>query len=121
MLTGGVELMVAGLARSYELVPLGSFPPISALGRLALDAAMTVPVIGLELIGPVLIALVLADVAFGLVARAVPQMNVFVVGLPAKVLVAFALVAASLPFVGTHLTSDFQTQILRGLQALAGH
>jgi flagellar biosynthesis protein FliR len=121
VLTHGVELMVAGLAKSYELVPLGSFPPVSALGRLALDASTTVPVIGLELIGPVLIAVVLADGAFGLMARAVPQMNVFVIGLPVKVIVAFALVAASLPFVSTHLEGDFQDQILRGLQALAGH
>jgi len=51
----------------------------------------------------------------------VPQMNVFVIGLPVKVIVAFALVAVSLPFVSTHLEGDFQDQILRGLQALAGH
>jgi len=119
VLMNGVELMVAGLARSYELVPLGSFPSFGSLGRLALDAAMAVPVMGLELIGPVLIAVVLADGAFGLMARAVPQMNVFVIGLPVKVIVAFALVAASLPFVGTHLEDDFQTQIFRGLQAIA--
>jgi flagellar biosynthesis protein FliR len=119
VLMNGVELMVTGLARSYELVPLGSFPTFASLGRLALDASMAVPVMGLELIGPVLIAVVLADGAFGLMARAVPQMNVFVIGLPVKVIVAFALVAASLPFVGPHLESDFQDQLLRGLQAIA--
>jgi flagellar biosynthesis protein FliR len=120
VLVNGVELTVAGLAKSYELVPLGSFPSGAALGRLALDSCMAVPVIGLELIGPVLIAVVLADGAFGLMARAVPQMNVFVIGLPVKVIVAFALVGASLPFVGTHLGDDFQHQLARGLQALAG-
>jgi flagellar biosynthetic protein FliR len=119
VLMNGVELMVTGLARSYELVPLGSFPTFASLGRLALDAAMAVPVMGLELIGPVLLAVVLADGAFGLMARAVPQMNVFVIGLPVKVIVAFALVAASLPFVGPHLEGDFQDQLLRGLQAIS--
>ena len=43
--------------------------------------------IGLEIAAPVLVALVITDAAFGLVARAVPQMNVFVVGMPAKILV----------------------------------
>lgn len=120
VLVNGVELMVAGLAKSYDLVPLGSFPSGAALARLALDACTTVPVVGLELIGPVLIAVVLADGAFGLMARAVPQMNVFVIGLPVKVIVAFALVGASLPFVGVHLGDDLQHQLTRGLQALGG-
>jgi len=120
VLMNGVELMVTGLAKSYELVPLGTFPTAGALGRLALDACATVPIMALELIGPVMIAVVLADGAFGLMARAVPQMNVFVIGLPVKVIVAFALVAASLPFVGTHLEDGFQEQLVRGLQALAG-
>jgi flagellar biosynthetic protein FliR len=120
VLTGGIRLMVMGLARSYELVPLGSFPSAGALGRLALAALSQVPVIALELVGPVLLAVVLADGAFGLIARAVPQMNVFVIGLPVKVIVAFAVVGASLPFVGTHLEGDLQHQLARALQGLAG-
>jgi flagellar biosynthesis protein FliR len=47
-------------------------------------------------------------------------MNVFVIGLPVKVIVAFAVVGASLPFVGTHLEGDLQHQLARALQGLAG-
>ena len=120
VLTGGVRLMVMGIARSYDLVPLGSFPHVSALARLAGRAIAEVPLIGLELVGPVIVAVVLADAAFGLVARAVPQMNVFVVGLPVKVLLAFAVVGASLPFVGTHLGDDMQRAISDALRGIGG-
>jgi flagellar biosynthetic protein FliR len=120
VLSGGVRLMVMGVARSYALVPLGSFPHMSALAQLALRALTDVPLIGLELVGPVVVAVVLADTAFGLVARAVPQMNVFVVGLPVKVLLSFAVVAASLPFVGAHLVDDLQHSLADALHALGG-
>ncbi len=53
----------------------------------------------LEIAAPVLIALLITDVAFGVVSRVVPQLNVFAVGFPAKVAVALLLVGASLPFV----------------------
>ncbi|HEY3612583.1 MAG TPA: flagellar biosynthetic protein FliR [Gaiellales bacterium] len=118
VLSGGVRLMIMGLARSYALVPLGTFPTPAALGRLATAAATELPLIGLELVGPVILAVVVVDAAFGLVARAVPQMNVFVIGLPVKVIVSFAVVAASLPFVATHLESDLQQAIGRALMQL---
>ena len=46
-----------------------------------------------------LLALLITDVAFGMVSRVVPQLNVFSVGFPAKVRVAMLVVGASLPFV----------------------
>lgn len=118
VLSGGVRLMIMGLARSYELVPLGTFPAPAALGHLAAAAATELPLIGIELVGPVVLAVVVVDAAFGLVARAVPQMNVFVIGLPVKVIVSFAVVAASLPFLGTHLETDLQQAINRALTTL---
>ncbi len=42
----------------------------------------------LEVAAPVLIALLITDVAFGVVSRVVPQLNVFAVGFPTKVAVA---------------------------------
>jgi flagellar biosynthetic protein FliR len=118
VISGGVRLMVLGIARSYDVVPLGQFPAPAALGRLASDALTALPVIGLELVGPVILAVVVADSAFGLVSRAVPQMNVFVVGLPIKVILSFGVVATSLPFVDAHLQSDLQQAISDALRAL---
>ena len=41
--------------------------------------------LGLEVAAPVVIALIVVDAALALVARAAPQLNMFSVGLPAKV------------------------------------
>jgi flagellar biosynthesis protein FliR len=119
IVSGGLELMIMALARSYDLIPIGTFPAPSALGRLAVASLTEIPLIGLELVGPVILAVVVVDAAFGLVARAVPQMNVFVVGLPVKVIAAFVVVTATLPFLGAHLEGDLQQAIERALSTLA--
>ena len=114
---GGMGLMIMGLAQTYTLIPMGTFPTSNTLAALALHSLEQVPLIGLELAAPVLIAVVVADAVFGIIARAVPQMNVLILGLPAKVLLAFAVVGASLPFVGQHLQDDLSNTLRAALQA----
>ena len=46
---------------------------------------------------PVLGALFIADLALGVIARTVPQMNVFLVGLPLKIGLGIALVLLMIP------------------------
>lgn len=118
LLSGGIGYMVLGLARTYQLVPLGTFPSPARLGALALNSLVQVPLIGLELVAPVLVAVIVADAAFGIVARAVPQMNVLVMALPVKVLLAFAVIAASMPFVGVSLQNDLLNSLNSALGGL---
>ena len=76
--------------------------------------------IGLEIAAPVLVALVITDAAIGLVSRAVPQMNVFVVGLPAKILVGMTVIAATLPFVSNQVQGALQQSVMQAVQTLGG-
>jgi flagellar biosynthetic protein FliR len=119
LLSGGVQLMILGIARTYDLIPLGAFPKPSTLAGIAMHALEQVPIIGFEVVAPVLLAVFVTDAVFGLLARTVPQMNVFVVALPLKVIVAFAVVAVSLPLVGQHLTGDLTNAVSQTLQALS--
>jgi flagellar biosynthetic protein FliR len=115
---GGDRLMIMGLARSYELLPVGQLPDAARLGELATRGLVDIFVIGLALAAPVLVALVVADAAFALMARAAPQMNVFFVGLPAKILLGFAVIGVSLPFVADRLQIELEAAVLEGLRAL---
>ncbi len=76
--------------------------------------------IGLEIAAPALIALMITDAAIGLVSRAVPQMNVFVVGLPAKILVGMTVIAATLPFVSDQIQSTLQQSVVQALNTFGG-
>ena len=72
----------------------------------------------IEVAGPVLLALILTDAAFGVVSRVVPQLNVFAVGFPAKVVVGLLLVAATLPFVAGWIGDELQQDVGAALQAI---
>ena len=118
MLTGGDTVMLEGLAASYRVVPIDSFPDMTELAQQIVPLAGQVFVIGLEIAAPVVIALIVTDAAFGLIARAVPQMNVFFVGLPAKILLGFAVIGASLPFVAARISDQLETSVYTALRAL---
>jgi flagellar biosynthetic protein FliR len=118
--TGGDQIMIAGLAGTFEVVPLTVTPSFEVLGQLALDGFARVFVLALEVSAPAVIALIVVDAALGLVARAAPQLNMFSVGLPAKILVAVAVVMTSLPFVANHVRSELEGTVRQALVTLGG-
>jgi flagellar biosynthetic protein FliR len=118
--TGGDQIMIAGLAGTFKVVPLTATPSYDALGQIALDGFAQVFVLGLEVAAPAIIALVVVDAALALVARAAPQLNMFSVGLPAKILVAIAVVTSSLPFVADHVRTELESTVQQTLVTLAG-
>ena len=84
---------IGGLARTFELVPLTAAPDISSLGAGVVETFTTIFASALQVAAPVLLAVVITDVAFGVVTRVVPQLNVFAVGFPVKVVVGMLVVA----------------------------
>jgi flagellar biosynthesis protein FliR len=118
LLTWGDRLMVFGLAKSYELLPLGTLPSVERLAALATDSLTQVTLTAVEIAAPVAIALVLTDVALGVVSRAAPQLNVFFVGLPAKILVAFTVAGAGFAFLVPHLEDELASSVVRAVQGL---
>jgi flagellar biosynthetic protein FliR len=115
---GGDAWIVQGLARTYDLVGLRDAPDLGHLIGGADAAFGAIMTSALEVAGPVLLALILTDAAFGVVSRVVPQLNVFAVGFPAKVVVGLLLVAATLPFVADWISGELQQDVGAALQAI---
>jgi len=93
----GHHWLLRALVEGFAIAPVGAMSLQAGIGTLASDLGTSVLVLGLRVAGPVMVALLLADLAFGLVARAVPQINVFLVGIPAKIAVAFVVAAVGVP------------------------
>jgi flagellar biosynthetic protein FliR len=114
----GDAWVIQGLARSYEAIPLTEAPQIGSLVEGAQVAFTGIFAAAVEVCAPVLLAVLLCDVAFGLVSRVMPQLNVFAVGFPAKVLVGLVLVGASLPFLSGWLGDELQHSVSAALHSL---
>jgi flagellar biosynthetic protein FliR len=115
---GGDGWVIAGLARSYEAVPLLDAPEIGSITQAAQVAFSGVFVAAVQVCAPVLLALIITDVAIGVVSKVVPQLNVFAVGFPAKIAIGLLLVGASLPFVAGWLSDELQRSVSTALQSL---
>lgn len=118
----GHHLMVRGLADSFSVLPLGtmSFAPSAAGGMI--HAFAVIFLAALKIGAPVVGAIFLTDVSLGILARTVPQLNVFVVGLPAKLTVGLVAVFAVMPVafaVMTRLFSGLEADLVTLLKQLA--
>lgn len=102
----GYAWVLRGVARTFQLVPLGCTPHLDGVLSGSLEAFAQMFTAAIELAAPVLFAVLVTDIAFGMVSRVVPQLNVFAVGFPVKVGVAIIMVTASLPFMGGWLTTQ---------------
>lgn len=98
LLINGHYFLILAIQRSFEVIPvLGAHLPngqaaqyLSAMVGHTFDWA-------LKLAAPVYISLLLAEVALGVIARTVPQMNIFFVGLPMKIIMGMATAAIAFP------------------------
>jgi flagellar biosynthesis protein FliR len=118
LVIGGDAWLIRGIARTFELVPLTRGPQLTSLVGGVTQTFTTILTSALEVAAPVLLAAVITDVAFGVVSRVVPQLNVFGVGFPVKVIVGLLVVAASLPFVSGWISDQLATSVGQALQTL---
>jgi flagellar biosynthetic protein FliR len=114
----GDAWVIEGLAKSYEAIPIADAPSMGSLVEGAQVAFTGIFGAAVQVCAPVMLAVLLSDVAFGLVSRVVPQLNVFAVGFPAKVTVGLVLVGASLPFVAGWLGDELQSSVSAALHTL---
>ncbi len=104
----GHLLMVQSVVESLRLVPLGRLALFPA-GDMSLGTWLQeLFVLAMRIVIPFYCALVLADVGLGFLARTVPQMNIFVLGLPIKVALGFLVLAAALPLVVDLIYAQFE-------------
>lgn len=116
-ITGGYRLMLQGVLNSFVFFPPAHLLMLDGLWvpRLV-DWFVRVFMIGLEVAAPYAIVLFLLDLSLGILSRAVPQMNMFVVGLPVKILGAIVILAVFLPifiFITTRLFDLLFETLLR--------
>ena len=114
----GDAWVIQGLAKSYEAIPLIDAPDMSTLVEGAQVVFSGIFAAAIEVCAPVMLATLLTDVAFGLVSRVVPQLNVFGVGFPAKVTVGLVMVGATLPFMAGWLGDELQSSVASALHTL---
>lgn len=117
----GHHFLLEGLFQSFKTIPLSAPSFKSAIVELNVTMMSSVFVSAIKIGVPVIVTLLLTSIALGLVARAVPQMNVFFVGMPLKIGMGLLALSFSLPlfaYVFRNIFIQFQTEFFKLLRLL---
>jgi flagellar biosynthetic protein FliR len=96
MAAGLHRVMVEAAAQSYTVFPPGAMPPMGDLSTFAIDAVSSAFQLGIQIAAPVLVFSLIFNISLGLVSRLIPQLQVFMVAMPASVLLGLAVIAMGL-------------------------
>jgi flagellar biosynthesis protein FliR len=91
------------LSDIFELVPIFSFKVTGSVVDFCMRLAGNMFMIAVKVAAPVMSVLLIASVCLGLIARTVPKMNVFLVGMPLKIGLGLIFTAFSLPYLASYL------------------
>ncbi|KYG67569.1 flagellar biosynthetic protein FliR [Bdellovibrio bacteriovorus] len=101
----GHHMLISAIAQSYDLIPVsslslnvGPFAEMAAYGQ-------DVMIMAIKMCAPVMVTILLVNVAMGILGRAVPQINVLVTSMPVTIMIGMAVVFLCLPLMTMEMQS----------------
>lgn len=113
--TGGYQLIIGGLVRTFDAIPLAGGFDLADPAKEMVTGVTQMFLAALQIAGPLIVVLFLADVGLGLLTRVAPALNAFALGFPLKIMLTVVLsgiVVVALPGVVSGLTDTAVKTIL---------
>lgn len=114
------HLLIQGIIESYKVVPIEKLSIHISSGNVTeiiSQAFYHMFMASFMIAAPIVVSLFLVDIALGVVARTVPQLNIFVVGLPIKLMAGFIMILVVLPGYFLSVKNLFQS-LIRSMESL---
>lgn len=92
LVTDSHHLLIQAIVDSYSILPLGEAQFNGALLKQVVDMFAKVFVIGFKIAAPVTVAILITDLSLGIISKSMPQLNVFMLGMPVKVVLGLAII-----------------------------
>ncbi len=90
-------VFLSGITDSFALIPGGSATFHANLGEILITITAGIFSIAMKISAPIIVSLLFTMAALGLVARTVPQMNVFTLSFPASFFLGLGVYTATMP------------------------
>ncbi len=79
------HMFIRAIMDSFKVIPLGGWRLSGELTNMLVMRTADIFIIGIRLAAPVMVALLLTTIALGIMARAFPQMNIFMISMPLNI------------------------------------
>ncbi len=105
--------------RTFEALPPGNIKLSGDIGLLAVELFAKAFMLGVMVALPVIASGLILEIGFGVLMRTVPQLHMFVIGIPLKLLIGMILLLITLPVFVTFSDRIF-TDMFNGVEGMLG-
>jgi len=99
--------IIKGMFLSFKEIPLGYMALNSNLFNYLITSTGKIFSVGLKISAPITVTLFIVELSLGLLSRLIPQINVFIEGLPVKILITMVVLSLSLGITVTAIAGIF--------------
>ena len=104
--------LIRWLFLTFQVIPVGHVELKPQIGRLMAQGFVEAFLIALTIALPIIASAMVAEVALGILVRTTPQMNIFVVGIPLKVVLGLLMLAVLAPLFMNYTNVVFERMYL---------
>ncbi len=97
LVAGGHHLLLSMIGRSYAAFPVAATPSAGVMAQAVLSAGSAMFLFALKLAAPLLAAFMVLSVVLGILARALPEMNILLASFPLRIALGLFMAAALAP------------------------
>jgi flagellar biosynthetic protein FliR len=119
LLTDGHHDLLRAMATSYDALPVGVGVVSAGLGELVARMFGLMFTLGVRLASPLIITLLLVEVALGVMARVAPTLNLMVTAAPVRLLIGWMALALTVRVLPDILTRAFPHALTLGARTAA--
>ncbi len=105
----GHHMLIRAIIDSFNVINLGKFILSQASAMMMVKIFSEFFTLAFKIAVPIILIVIITDLALGLISRTVPQLNVMILGMPIKILVGLSCVALALPVIIKLIVNSFYT------------
>jgi flagellar biosynthesis protein FliR len=103
------HILIRAMVTSFQLIPPLKFQPQVILVGRVMALAGNIFILSIQIGAPVIAVTIFVNVFLGLMARTMPQMNIFMVAMPLSIALGLFVLAVSMPLLAQVLGQTFHT------------
>jgi flagellar biosynthetic protein FliR len=90
-ISGAYQIFIGALFKSFEVIPLSSFNINNGVFEFIIKKSLDIFLLSFQIAFPFILVLLVFNIVLALINRLIPQINIFMVGLPAQIFIGFVI------------------------------
>jgi len=113
----GHHWLLVAISKSFDVIPFAGLEYSTKITEYIVTLSGNIFVIGFRLAAPIICTIFLTNLALGLISRAIPQVNVFILGFPLKITMGLVFISVSIRLFSREVVSLFY-QVHKDLEVI---